>query len=288
MKKNLVKPTVVMDIIDKYKLKMSKSLGQNFLIDDNVRQKIVDAGELSPEKVVVEIGPGIGVLTQAIAEQVEKVIAVELDKRLVPVLAETLGEYSNVEVINNDVLKVNLEELVLERANTQKFTVISNLPYYITTPIIMGLLEKNYPIEIMVFMMQKEVADRIVAKPGTKAYGSLSVAVQYYTETELVTKVPQNVFIPKPDVESAVVKFVRRPKPPISLASEEVFFKVLKAGFAQRRKTLYNTLKGNLNIEGEDLLNALEQAGIDSKRRAETLSMDEFAALANEINKIRN
>ena len=278
---NLTKPSVVMEIINKNNFKISKSLGQNFLVDEGIRQKIVASGDLSEADVVVEIGPGLGVLTQALLEKGCYVIAIELDKRIVPILAENFKEYEKFILINEDVLKVNVDSLVAERLGKRAYKVMANLPYYITTPIIMHLIESRFNIQNMVFMMQKEVAERIVAEPGSKAYGSLSVAVQYFTQPQLVLKVPNTVFIPKPEVESSVVKFVPRANPPVSLKNEKLFFKVVRAAFGQRRKTLQNALASGLAMEKLQVCNILTSIGIDENRRGETLSIQEFGQLAN-------
>ncbi|MBS4026384.1 MAG: 16S rRNA (adenine(1518)-N(6)/adenine(1519)-N(6))-dimethyltransferase RsmA [Clostridia bacterium] len=283
---NLTKPSVVAAILKKHNFKISKRLGQNFLVDESFRQKIVAAGELQAGEVVVEIGPGLGVLTQALAEQNCQVIAIELDKHLLPILAENLGEYANVQVVHNDVLKVNLNELVLELTGKKCCKVMANLPYYITTPILLHLLENKFNIDLMVFMMQKEVAERITAQPGTKAYGSLSVVIQYFTEPQLVTKVPNTVFIPRPEVESAVVRFKNRKTPPVELVDEKMFFQIVRAAFGQRRKTLANALRGSrLGLDKESVTDLLNQAGIDGNRRGETLSLDEFALLSNTVSR---
>jgi 16S rRNA (adenine1518-N6/adenine1519-N6)-dimethyltransferase len=283
---NLTKPSVVAAILNKHNFKISKRLGQNFLIDESIRQKIVTAGELQAGEVVVEIGPGLGVLTQALAEQKCQVIAIELDKHLLPILAENLAEHANVQVVHNDILKINLNELVLELTGKQSYKVMANLPYYITTPILLHLLENRFNIDLMVFMMQKEVAERMIAQPGPKAYGSLSVVIQYFTEPRLVAKVPNTVFIPQPEVESAVVRFTKRVNPPVELVDEKMFFQIVRAAFGQRRKTLANALKGSrLGLDREQVTNLLNQAGIDGNRRGETLSLDEFALLSNTASK---
>lgn len=282
MVENLTRPSIVTEIINRHNFKISKSLGQNFLIDDSIRQKIVASAEINSDDIVVEIGPGLGVLTQSLLARGCQVIAVELDKRLIPILEENFKKHSNFHLVNDDLLKVNLDQLVKEVTKTeQSYKVIANLPYYITTPIIMYLLESRFNIELMVFMMQKEVAERIVAKPGTKIYGSLSVAVQYFTEPQFITKVPKNVFIPKPDVESAVVRFTTRATPPIELEDEAIFFKIVRAAFGQRRKTLLNSLTSHLPLTKEEVLSLLQETGIEPTRRGETLSLDEFGNLSN-------
>jgi 16S rRNA (adenine1518-N6/adenine1519-N6)-dimethyltransferase len=279
---NLTKPSVVAAILKKYNFRICKRLGQNFLVDESIRQKIVAAGELEAGDVVVEIGPGLGVLTQALAEQKCQVIAIELDKNLLPILAENLADYPNIQVVHNDVLKVNLDEIVLRLTGKQSYKVMANLPYYITTPILLYLLESRFSIDLMVFMMQKEVAERITAQPGTKTYGGLSVVIQYFTEPRLVFKVPNTVFIPRPEVESAIVKLTKRVIPPVQLNDEKKFFQIVRAAFGQRRKTLANALKGSqLGLDREQVTELLHQAGIDGNRRGETLSLAEFALLSN-------
>ena len=242
--------------------------------------KIVAAAGIGPDDFVVEIGPGIGTLTQYLAYAARSVCAVEIDKNLIPILEDTLSDYDNVEVINNDVLKVDLAALAKEKNNGRPIKVVANLPYYITTPIIFALLEKRLPMERLVAMVQKEVAERMAAKPGGKDYGALSVAIQYYTEPEIAFIVPPSSFIPAPSVDSAVIVCKRREKPPVEVCDEALFFRVVKAAFSLRRKMLNNSLK-NMGIKGEQVAKWLELAGVDGKRRAETLSLENFAALTN-------
>lgn len=266
---------VTLHILKRFGIRMNKKLGQNFLIDEHVVNSIVEAAGIKPGDAVLEIGPGIGTLTQGLAEAGADVTAVEIDRRLIEVLSKTLEGYENVRVVYGDILKINIGETV-GRAN---YKVVANLPYYITTPIIMGLLEAKMPIDVLVTMVQKEVAQRMVATPGTKDYGSLSVAVQYYTKAEIVFIVKPDSFIPAPKVESAVIRCTVLDKPPVQV-DEKVFFRVVKAAFAQRRKTLSNTLK-TTGVPAETLKVILENAGIDGSRRGETLTMEEFATLAN-------
>ena len=234
--------------------------------------------------MIIEIGPGIGVLTYEAAQRAKKVIAIEIDKNLIPILKDTLAEFENVEVINQDVLKTDINQMIAD-SECRETKIIGNLPYYITTPIIMGILESNTHADSITIMMQKEVADRIKAEPGTKTYGALSVAVQYYCEVETVAIVPKEVFFPAPKVDSAVLKLVVRKKKPVALRDEKMFFRCIKAGFGQRRKTLSNSLMGIGDVTKEQVKSCLEELGIDEKRRAETLSLDEFARIANYFSK---
>ncbi|MBC8014800.1 MAG: 16S rRNA (adenine(1518)-N(6)/adenine(1519)-N(6))-dimethyltransferase RsmA [Sporomusaceae bacterium] len=266
---------VTLHILKRFGIRMSKKLGQNFLIDEQVVNSIVDAADIKPGDDVLEIGPGIGTLTQGLAEAGAKVTAVEVDRRLIEVLSKTLEGYDNVRVIHGDILRINISETV----GAPKYKVVANLPYYITTPIIMGLLEARMPIDVLVTMVQKEVAQRMVAVPGTKDYGALSVAVQYYTKAEIMFIVKPDSFIPPPSVESAVIRCTVLDKPPVQV-NEKIFFRVVKAAFSQRRKTLFNALK-TTGVPGENVKAILETAGIDGARRGETLSIDEFAILAN-------
>jgi 16S rRNA (adenine1518-N6/adenine1519-N6)-dimethyltransferase len=266
-------------ILHAFKLRTHKSLGQNFLIDPTVVTKIAQVAELSQQDTVLEIGPGIGTLTQALAETGAQVVAVELDKKLLPVLHKTLEAYKNIRLVQGDILKVNIAETV----GAPKFKVAANLPYYITTPIIFALLEQDLPLERLVVMVQKEVAERIVAKPGSRVYGALSVAMQYYTEPNLAFMVPKTAFLPVPKVDSAVLVCKKRTTDPVD-ADPKTFFKVVKAAFSVRRKMLSNSLK-NMGLNGEQTKAWLTRAGIDGKRRAETLSLEEFAALARTFTK---
>ena len=275
----IASPQVTQHILNRFKLRADKKLGQNFLIDENVVRQIVEAAELSEADTVLEVGPGIGTLTQGLAESKAKVVTVELDTRLLPVLATTLEGYDNVRVVHGDILKVN----IMEEVGAPEFKVCANLPYYITTPIIFALLEKRLPMERLVAMVQKEVAERMAAQPGGKDYGALSVAIQYYTEPEIAFIVPPTSFIPAPAVDSAVIVCKRRSKPPVEVCDEALFFRVVKAAFSLRRKMLSNSLK-NMGIKGEQVAKWLELAGVDGKRRAETLSLEDFAKLTNSFN----
>lgn len=266
---------VTLHILKRFGIRMSKKLGQNFLIDEHVVRSIVEAANISEGDAVLEIGPGIGTLTQGLAEAGANVTAVEIDRRLIEVLAKTLEGYENIKVVHGDILRIDIAKEVM----APRYKVVANLPYYITTPIIMGLLEAHMPVDVLVTMVQKEVAQRMVAVPGTKDYGSLSVAVQYYTKPEIMFIVPPASFIPPPAVDSAVIRCTVREKPPVEV-DERVFFRVVKAAFAQRRKTLSNTLK-TTGVPAETLKVILEKAGIDGTRRGETLSLEEFAAIAN-------
>ena len=275
----IASPQVTQHILNRFKLRADKKLGQNFLIDENVVHQIVAAAELSEADTVLEVGPGIGTLTQGLAESKARVVAVELDTRLLPVLATTLNGYDNVRVVHGDILKVN----IMEEVGAPSFKVCANLPYYITTPIIFALLEKRLPMERLVAMVQKEVAERMAAQPGGKEYGALSVAIQYYTEPKIAFIVPPTSFIPAPAVESAVIVCKRRVKPPVEVCDEGLFFRVVKAAFSLRRKMLSNSLK-NMGIKSERVAKWLELAGVDGKRRAETLSLEDFAKLTNSFN----
>ena len=275
----IASPQVTQHILNRFKLRADKKLGQNFLIDENVVHQIVAAAELSEADTVLEVGPGIGTLTQGLAESKARVVAVELDTRLLPVLATTLNGYDNVRVVHGDILKVN----IMEEVGAPSFKVCANLPYYITTPIIFSLLEKRLPMERLVAMVQKEVAERMAAQPGGKEYGALSVAIQYYTEPKIAFIVPPTSFIPAPAVDSAVIVCKRREKPPVEVCDEGLFFRVVKAAFSLRRKMLSNSLK-NMGIKSEQVAKWLELAGVDGKRRAETLSLEDFAKLTNSFN----
>lgn len=272
----IASPQVTNHILHRFKLRADKKLGQNFLIDEQIVRQIVEAAELTSRDTVLEVGPGIGTLTQGLAESGAKVVAVELDKRLLPVLDTTLEGYDNVRIVSGDILQVD----IMREVAADSFKVCANLPYYITTPIIFALLEKRLPMERLVAMVQKEVALRMAAQPGGKDYGALSVAIQYYTEPEIAFIVPPASFIPAPAVDSAVIVCKRRSAPPVEVCDEALFFRVVKAAFSLRRKMLSNSLK-NMGISGERCAKWLELAGIDGKRRAETLSLADFAALTN-------
>lgn len=285
----LTSPQTIKYIMDKYGFRFSKSLGQNFLIDDFIVDEIIDGAEIGPDDVVLEVGPGIGVMTQAMARRAKKVVAIEIDNSLLPVLSETLAEEDNVEVVNGDVLKVDLQKIIDEKLDGQAPKVVANLPYYVTTPIIMRFLEEQIPVTDIVVMVQKEVADRMVADPGGKIYGALSVVVQYYAEPSKVVKVPRSVFMPQPNVESSVIRLKKRKEPPVDLKAPELFFKTVRSAFMKRRKTLLNALSsGELAVSKEETKTVLEACGIDPKRRGETLDMNEFAALANGFYDIKN
>lgn len=281
----LYAPSIINEIRGRHGFKNSKSLGQNFLTDKNIIDQIIDGADIGPEDLVIEIGPGLGVITYEAAQRAAKVIAVEIDQNLIPILKETLAECDNVEVINQDILKTDVNAII--RAEKEKgikgVKVIGNLPYYITTPIIMKLLEDGIEADSITVMMQKEVADRIKSAPGKKTYGAISVAVQYYCNVETVTNVPRDVFIPQPNVDSAVLRLDIRKEKPVELLDKDMFFQCVKAGFGQRRKTLLNSITGVEGVNKEIAKEALEACGIEVSRRAETLDLNEFAALSNEI-----
>lgn len=274
------------ELLEKYGFSFKKSLGQNFLIDPNILQRIVASAELSREHAVVEIGPGIGALTEVLCRTAGKVLAIEIDQRLLPILSESLASYDNVQVVHGDVLKLDLHQLLAEHfASYNRISVVANLPYYVTSPILLKLFEERLPLERIVVMIQKEVAARVAAEPGSKDYGSLSVAVQFYAEAEVALTVPAGVFIPRPKVDSAVLKLTLRDRPAVAVDDERLFFRVVRACFAQRRKTLYNNLLHNLlgKKNKERVLELLEEVGLDPQRRGETLTLAEFARLANAI-----
>ncbi|ANF95106.1 16S rRNA (adenine(1518)-N(6)/adenine(1519)-N(6))-dimethyltransferase RsmA [Paenibacillus bovis] len=280
---DIATPRRTKEIISKHGFSFKKSLGQNFLIDANILNKIVEAADLTSERGALEIGPGIGALTERLAQQAKAVTAVEIDQRLIPILKDSLQEYSNVNVRHGDILKVDLHELFREDfGNVDKVSVVANLPYYVTTPILMKLLEERLPLDNIVVMIQKEVAQRMAAKPGGKEYGSLSIAVQYYCEPELVCIVPKTVFIPQPNVESAVIRLKLREQPAVQVEDEQHFFDIVQSSFVQRRKTIANNLKTRYFAGGdrEQLEQLLNRAGIDPARRGETLSLEEYAVLS--------
>lgn len=276
MHPKIVKKEATLHVIRRFGLSLSKRLGQNFLISEQVVDQIVASADLSPEDTVLEIGPGIGTLTQGLAETGARVVAVELDAKLITVLATTLAGYDNIRIIHGDILKTDISQEI----QAEKYKVVANLPYYITTPIIMTLLERRLPIERLVTMVQKEVAQRMTASPGGKDYGALSVAVQYYTDPELLFDVPPQAFIPAPAVDSSVVRCIVREKPPAEVADERRFFRIVKGAFSQRRKTLSNALK-TTGLSSDHVATILEQAQINPMRRGETLTLSEFAAIAN-------
>lgn len=283
----LYSPVTIKDIKEKFGFSLSKSLGQNFLVDKNIIDSIIERSNIGEEDLVIEIGPGIGVITRELAQAAKHVVAVELDTRLIPILEYTLEGLDNVEVINKDILKVDINQVLNEikarGIEFEKVRVVGNLPYYITTPIIMKLLEENVPADSITVMMQKEVADRIEAKENTKARGALSVAVQYYCQVNRIVNVPKNVFVPPPKVDSTVLRLDIKKEKDIVLDDRNCFFRVVKAGFGQRRKTLLNSLSTGLSMSKEDISEVLKVCNIDEKRRAETLSMEEFGRLANII-----
>ena len=279
--------SVTKAVLERHGFTFKKSFGQNFLTDTNVLQKIVDTAEIDDQVNVIEIGPGIGALTEFLAERAAQVMAFEIDHRLVPILADTLRDFDNVTVVNEDILKVDLAQHIQNFKNPDlPIKVVANLPYYITTPILMHLIESGIPFSEFVVMMQKEVADRISAKPNTKAYGSLSIAVQYYMTAKVAFIVPRTVFVPAPNVDSAILKMVRRPEPAVAVEDEKFFFKVSKASFTHRRKTLWNNLTGYFGkteeVKGK-LTKALDQAGLSPSVRGEALGLEEFASLADAL-----
>lgn len=281
----LYSPKAIEYIKARYGFSLSKSLGQNFLTDPNVLYEIIEGAEVGEDDLVIEIGPGIGTLTAEAAQTAAAVVAVEVDNRLIPILEDTLGDFDNVEIINNDILKTDVNEIIDRKRRAGEFTgkvrIIGNLPYYITTPIIMKLLEAEVKADSITIMMQKEVADRIKSQPGNKSYGAISVAVQYYCTVSKVANVPAYVFVPRPKVDSAVLNLTLRDEKPAELKDKELFFACVKAGFGQRRKTLLNALTGLRGLEKEKVLEILQETGTDPRRRAETLRIEEFAKIAN-------
>lgn len=280
---NLGIPQNTIAILQKYNFNFQKKFGQNFLIDTKVLDKIIAASEITKEDCVLEIGPGIGTMTQYLAESAGEVIAVEIDRALIPILEDTLSVYDNVTIINDDILKVNINKIVEERNGGRPIKVVANLPYYITTPIIMGLFENHVPLKSITIMVQKEVADRMQVGPGTKDYGALSLAVQYYARPEIVANVPPNCFIPRPNVGSAVIRLTRYEAPPVQVDDEHKMFALIRASFNQRRKTLVNGL-GNaagLNVSKEKVAAALEQMQLPLTVRGETFTLEQFAQLSN-------
>lgn len=287
MAKDIATPLRTKEILQKHGFLFKKSLGQNFLIDPNILLKITSYAGLTKETGVIEIGPGIGALTEHLARASKKVVAFEIDQRLLPVLADTLSSYQNIHIIHEDILKANVLDVIQQHfSGITDLMVVANLPYYVTTPILLKLLEENLPLRGLVVMMQKEVANRISAQPGTKDYGSLSIAVQYYTKAEQVMTVPKTVFMPQPNVESAVVRLVKHELPIVKVKDEAFFFQVTRASFAQRRKTIFNNLTNQLTdgkVKKTVILDALERAAIDPGRRGETLSIEEFARLSDAL-----
>ena len=278
-------PQNTIEILQKYNFNFQKKFGQNFLIDEHVLDKIIRAAEITKDDYVLEIGPGIGTMTQYLACAAREVTAVEIDRALIPILEDTLKEYDNVSIINEDILKVDIAALAKEKNGGRPIKVVANLPYYITTPIIMGLFESHVPLESITVMVQKEVADRMQVGPGTKDYGALSLAVQYYAEPYIVANVPPNCFMPRPAVGSAVIRLTRHQKPPVEVMDEKLMFRLIRASFNQRRKTLANGLKnsGELNLSKEVITSAIEKLGKGSSVRGEALDLEEFARLTNII-----
>ncbi|WMM15515.1 16S rRNA (adenine(1518)-N(6)/adenine(1519)-N(6))-dimethyltransferase RsmA [Staphylococcus saprophyticus] len=285
--KDIATPTRTKALLNQYGFNFKKSLGQNFLIDVNIIHNIIDASDIDEQTGIIEVGPGMGSLTEQLAKSAKKVMAFEIDQRLIPVLKDTMGPYDNVTVINEDILKADIAHYITEHlTDCEKIMVVANLPYYITTPILLNLMQQKLPIDGYVVMMQKEVGERLNAQVGTKAYGSLSIVAQYYTETSKVLTVPKSVFLPPPNVDSIVVKLMKRPTPIVDIDDENKFFKMTKAAFSQRRKTInnnYQSLFVNDKVNKEKILEWLEAAGIDPRRRGETLSIKEFANLYNEL-----
>ena len=272
-------------MIQKYQFVFQKKFGQNFLIDTHVLEKIIRAAEITDQDCVLEIGPGIGTMTQYLAEHARHVVAVEIDANLIPILGETLAEYSNVTVLNQDILKTDIQELVNTYNEGRPIKVTANLPYYITTPIIMGLFESKVPIDNITIMVQKEVAERMQAGPGSKDYGALSLAVQYYAEPYLVANVPPNCFIPRPGVGSTVIRLTRHKEPPVKTSDETLMFRLIRASFNQRRKTLQNGLNNSPEIPytKEQILEAIESLGLPATVRGEALTLEQFAKLADKL-----
>lgn len=276
-------PQNTIEILQKYKFNFQKKFGQNFLIDTHVLDKIIKAADIKKDEMVLEIGPGIGTMTQYLCEAAKEVVAVEIDKNLIPILEDTLSSYSNITIINQDILKVDINQLVQEKNHGKPIKVVANLPYYITTPIIMGLFESHVPIDNITVMVQKEVADRMQVGPGTKDYGALSLAVQYYAEPYIVANVPPNCFMPRPNVGSAVIRLTRHNQKPVQVKNEKLLFQLIRASFNQRRKTLVNGLNNfsELSLKKETIVKAIEQMGLSQTIRGEALTLEQFAALSN-------
>lgn len=280
----LSNPKETIEVIQKYEFAFQKKFGQNFLIDGRVLDKIIAAANVDPEDFVLEIGPGIGTMTQYLAEHAREVVAVEIDKKLIPILEDTLKEYDNVTIINEDILKFDINQLVQEKNQGKPIKVVANLPYYITTPIIMGLFENNVPIENITVMVQKEVADRMQVGPGSKDYGALSLAVQFYAQPYIVANVPPNCFMPRPGVGSAVIRLTRHKEKPVEVKDEALLFALIRAAFNQRRKTLQNAISNaGLGITKEQVLEALTKLNLSPTIRGEALNLKEFAALSDEL-----
>lgn len=282
-------PQNTIEILQKYRFNFQKKFGQNFLIDTHVLDKIIRAAYITKDDFVLEIGPGIGTMTQYLACAAREVAAVEIDKNLIPILEDTLQDYDNVTVINDDILKVDIAKLAREKNGGNPIKVVANLPYYITTPIIMGLFEKHVPLDSITVMVQKEVADRMQVGPGTKDYGALSLAVQYYAEPYIVANVPPNCFMPRPSVGSAVIRLTRHAKPPVQVKNEKLMFAIIRASFNQRRKTLANGLKNSPELEfsKEQIAEAIESLGKGPSIRGEALTLEEFATLSNVFSELK-
>lgn len=276
-------PQNTIAVLQKYNFNFQKKFGQNFLIDTHVLEKIIEESHITKDDFVLEIGPGIGTMTQYLCENAREVAAVEIDKNLIPILKDTLSAYDNVEVINEDVLKVDINRLAEEKNGGKPIKVVANLPYYITTPIIMGLFECHVPIDSITIMVQKEVADRMQVGPGTKDYGALSLAVQYYAKPEIVANVPPNCFMPRPKVGSAVIRLTRHKEPPVQVEDEKLMFRLIRASFNQRRKTLVNGLKNapDLSFSREVILESIKELGLPETIRGEVLTLEQFAELSN-------
>ena len=279
-------PKNTIEVLQKYHFNFQKKFGQNFLINTSILEEIIDAAEITKEDFVLEIGPGIGTMTQYLCEAAREVVAVEIDTNLIPILGDTLSAYDNVEVMNADILKVDIAKLADERNGGKPIKVVANLPYYITTPIIMGLFESHVPIDSITIMVQKEVADRMQEGPGSKEYGALSLAVQYYAKPEIVVNVPPSCFMPQPKVGSAVIRLTRHENPPVDVDNEKLMFQVIRASFNQRRKTLANGLNnfGSFSLGKEEIQKSIEELGVPVNIRGEALSLEQFAKLSNIIN----
>lgn len=278
-------PQNTIEVLQKYRFNFQKKFGQNFLIDIHVLDKIIDASGVTEDDFVLEIGPGIGTMTQYLCERAREVVAVEIDKNLIPILSDTLKNYSNVTVINEDILKLDICKLAEEKNQGKPIKVVANLPYYITTPIIMGLFESHVPIDSITIMVQKEVAERMQEGPGSKEYGALSLAVQYYAKPEIVANVPPNCFMPRPNVGSAVIRLTRHEKPPVEVEDEKLMFRIIRASFNQRRKTLANGLNNSpeIHLPKEVIQESIVSLGVPENIRGEALSLEQFAELSNEI-----
>lgn len=278
-------PKNTIEVLQKYQFNFQKKFGQNFLIDTGILEEIIEAAQITKDDFVLEIGPGIGTMTQYLCEAARAVVAVEIDTNLIPILKDTLAEYNNVDVLNEDILKVNISKLAEEKNNGKPIKVVANLPYYITTPIIMGLFESHVPIDSITIMVQKEVADRMQEGPGSKEYGALSLAVQYYAKPEIVVNVPPSCFMPQPKVGSAVIRLTRHEQPPVQVDNEKLMFQVIRASFNQRRKTLANGLNnfGSFGLNKEEIQSCIEELGVPVNIRGEALSLEQFAELSNII-----